>query len=181
MTDKCHGRIVRFGQVDWVVSSDDVTKSQLAGNTAKYVGQFDGPRRSIMNQGIVPDTAPGLPGAAMGGLSTNYTDPDRIDREFQMIGFFPGKESGKGITFTATQTDGSGGGPGIAADAERSEVPKLPGTDKPMVLLLDGGTSTAVAQINPADQLKVIVKGPKHSWLYKINTYLLFRCEPPRP
>lgn len=180
MTDKCHGGMVRFGTFDTNVSSHDAAKSSLAGPDAKYVAQYDQPKRYEFVKGRVPETPAGME-AALGGLSTNPNEPDRIDREFQMIGYYPSTEQGKGIVFTATQIDGDGGGAQFVDDAKESGVPTN-ATDggRPLVFLLDGGTSTAVAHSSPNDQLNVIVKGAKHTWVYKINTYLLFHCEKPR-
>jgi hypothetical protein len=119
--------------------------------------------------------------AALGGLSTNPNESDRADREFQMIGYHRGSEQNKGTVFTATQIEGDGGGAQFINDAKESGVPtNAADGGRPLVFLLDGGTSTAVAHMTPGDQLKVIVKGPKHSWAYKINTYLLFNCVKPR-
>ena len=89
--------------------------------------------------------------------------------------------SSRGIVFTATQIVGDGGGALFIDDAKKSGVPtNTADGGRPLVFLLDGGTSTAVAHSSPSDQLNVIVKGPKHSWAYKINTYLLFNCIKPR-
>lgn len=181
MTDKCHGGMVRFGVFDTNVSSHDATKSSLAGPDAKYVAQYDQPKRYEFAKGQVLEPLPAGMGAALGGLSTNPNEEDRVDREFQMIGYYPSAEQGKGIVFTATQIDGDGGGAQFIDDAKESGVPtNAADGGRPLVFLLDGGTSTAVAHSSPSDQLNVVVKGPKHSWVYKINTYLLFNCVKPR-
>ncbi len=181
MTDKCHGGMVRFGNFDTNVSSLDATKSGLAGPDAKYVAQYDQSKRYEFIKGRVPEPPPTGLGAALGGLSTNPNEPDRVDREFQMVGYYPSSEQGKGIVFTATQTKGDGGGAQFINDAKESGVPiNEADGGRPLVFLLDGGTSTAVAHSSPSDQLNVIVKGPKHTWAYKINTYLLFNCAKPR-
>jgi len=195
ITDKCHGRIVRSKIWDQLVSSDndDVTTSPkgslLAGETyGRYIAQYDEQKRFVLAAGRVPvATAPdqvlGNPGGAMGGLSTNYDGADRIDREYQAVGYAPVSEAGKGIVFTATQYFGTGKGPDLAADAKKSGVQALPGgngTSDIQLLLLDGGTSTALAYTNPDGEIGTHVKNFKHRNGYFINTYLLFRCAPPR-
>jgi hypothetical protein len=92
-------------------------------------------------------------------------------------------EENHGVVFTATQLTGTGSGPELKEDAKRSGVATLPGGNAGdlQILLLDGGTSTAVSHVNPDDALSTRVKKSKHTGLlYYINTYLLFHCEKPR-
>lgn len=195
ITDKCHGRIVRDKIWDQLVSSDNENGSTspagslLAGETyGRYIAQYDQQKRFVLAGGRVPlATAPdqiaGNPGGAMGGLSTNYNADERNDREYQAVGYAPVLEAGKGIVFTATQSNGTGKGPDLAADVKKSGVQALPGggTNDIQLLLLDGGTSTALAYTKPDGVMETRVKKLKHTIGYFINTYLLFRCGQPRP
>ena len=199
ITDRCHGRIVRMNTYDSAVSSDNTDTSTAPAGSAfageqygRYVAQYDQQNKFVFAAGRVPltSTAPdqptGGPSAAMGGLSTNYSDSNRTDREYQFIGYAKCAEENKGIVFTATQITGTGSGPSLAEDAKKSGVSSLPGGDADdiQILLLDGGTSTALAYAKPTtpnDTLKTAVKEGKHINLYYINTYLLFHCAKPRP
>ncbi len=183
MTDRCYGGMVRLGNFDTTVSfHDDGTRSVLSGPDAKYVAEYADRKRFEFIKGQVPETPPAGMRAAMGGLSTNPNEENRVNRTFQMIGYHPGSEQGKGVVFTATQLVDEGGGAQFIDDAKHSGVPTNPADfNRPLVFLLDGGTSTAMAHMNPDDQLKVIIAGLKHTpLLYKINTYLLFHCVKPR-
>ncbi len=210
MTDKCHGRIVRFGQLDVAVSSDnyDTTTSPAGSELAapepipgmsptdpnsrggNYVAQYDAQKKFVLAAGQVPlgsgapDQPAGNPDAAMGGLSANAARR-QTGGEVQSIGIAPITSDGKEMLFVASQSAGGGHGGDLAADAKKSRVKDLPGgrTGEMQLLFLDGSTSVALAHMNGADTLKTVIKGAKHtgSPYYYVNTYLLFRCEKPRP
>jgi hypothetical protein len=192
ITDKCHGRLVRMNSYDAAVSSDNTSStsspqgSDLAGDTyGRYIAQYNQDNKYSLAAGRVPLPSPsGGPSAAMGGLSTNYSNADRVNREYQLIGYSKCTDPNKGIVFTATQLTGTGSGPSLADDAKKSGVAALPGGDADdlQILLLDGGTSTAMSHAKPDGSLSTRVKKGKHTGtLYYINTYLLFYCEKPRP
>jgi hypothetical protein len=192
ITDKCHGRLVRMNSYDAAVSSDNTSStsspegSDLAGDTyGRYIAQYNQENKYSLAAGRVPLPSPsGGPSAAMGGLSTNYSNADRVNREYQLIGYSKCTDTNKGIVFTATQLTGTGSGPSLAEDAKKSGVAALPSGDADdlQILLLDGGTSTAMAHAKPDGSLSTRVKKGKHTGtLYYINTYLLFHCEKPRP
>ena len=115
----------------------------------------------------------------MGGLSANAAKRQPEVDEVQSIGIAPATSEGKEILF------GPGHAGDLAAEAKKSRVKDLPGgrTGEIQLLFLDGSSSVALAHTNGSDILKSIVRGAKHlgRHYYYVNTYLLFRCDKPRP
>jgi len=74
--------------------------------------------------------------------------------------------------------------PDFVADVKKSKVKDMPGGNpgELELLLMDGGSSVALAYTNELDQMNVQFKAGKHFGppLYYINTYLLFRCDKKR-
>lgn len=195
MTRRCHGRLVTSGVYKENVSSDNsdpnipapqhpLSGSVLAGPDGKYIAMTVDHQFS-MCKGMVPLSA--LPREAMGGWHTHYSNGNQN----QLVGIGQVGQSHRMI-FTATLTAGSGFTAAVAADAKTSGVPPLPGGDADDMMLIvgDANTSIALAYKDPADQLKVVNKGLKHTWVavvgaplldaYCINTYLIFTCNKAR-
>ena len=195
ITDKCHGRMVRFSVLDADVSSDnDVSTtspagSDLAGPEGKYL-LVDQSNKFELGKGRVPLDP--IPKAALGGASTNYSHPDRDGKPYQMFGRSELKYQSEDnvIVFTATHRQPVGNGfvgkvAEFVQDVERSGVASLPrgGVGAKELLLLDGGSSVALGYTDADESMTVQIKGGKHTGqlpFYYINTYLLFRCEKPR-
>jgi hypothetical protein len=124
---------------------------------------------------------------ALGGLSTFYASPNRIDKAHQMIGYAKGLESGKGSIFTATQIKGVGYGPIVKADASIAGVPVLtPSADAEAIKLfiLDSGAgSLALMHIDPTGTMRGAYMGRKTNfgYPYYVNNYLALDPVPPRP
>lgn len=200
MTDKCHGRIIPGGGIVNPASSDNDNTdpnqvprgSELAGQTAKYVG-IDTQGKWKFALGRVPDN--GTIPQALGGLSTAYwvgMVPERDGEPTQLVGYaslnsFASSDSnGKGCVFTATVTQGYGHLGDFAGDARGSGVDDLPGggtLDLCLLILDSGDTSVALMHKTPADDLKLTKKGyySKHDGLpYFVNTYLGFTAQKPR-
>jgi len=184
MTDKCHGRLVKGGVIQ-DASNDDEALSPFAGPDAKYFAQDE--EGYFADIGRTPGYHPSWPvlpinnpKAGIGGLSSNYLDSGRVNDAFQIIALAEIGEAGEGVVFTATQSHGGGGAAQIAERAERSGVKPLD-NGVPKVLLLDGGTSVAVAHIDPDGDLNTHVKGLKYTpAVYAINTYVAFEATTPR-
>jgi hypothetical protein len=195
ITDKCHGRMVRFSTFDAAVSSDNaVTTTSPAGSP------FAGPEGKfiLVNQNNKFALGKGqvslnpVPKSALGGNSVNYNDQLRDGKPYQVFGRCEVEHQTEDnvIVFTATHLQPPGNGflgkmGEFVEDAKRSGVKALPGGDPgdSEVLLLDGGSSVGLGYTNPDDTMTVQIKGGKHTGqlpFYYINTYLLFRCEKPR-
>ena len=203
MTDKCHGRIVRFGVLDTAVSSDNYDKttapegSELAGpepipgmlptdplsRGGNFIAQYSTPQKFVFAAGQVP-LSPSLPTSAMGGLSANAARRQTGD-EVQAIGIAPVVSLDKELLFVASQSSGNGHAADLAADVKLSGVENLTGgrAGEVNMLFLDGSSSVALAYSNGSDDLKTFIKEGKHTGApyYYINTYLLFRSEKARP
>ncbi len=141
------------------------------------------PHSFTIAKGRVPIASP--PQEALGGWHTDYGNGN----QHVMVGIGKTKLDQR-LLFTLHITHGTGFTEDIVHDAKESGVPDLPGGNfgNLMLILGDAGTSEALAYRTASDQLKVYLKGLKHTVpsipgtsAYCINTYLLFHCEKPRP
>lgn len=199
VANKCHGRVITGG-VTRVISSDnyDTSTTPAAGSPlagpdpipgttdpgGKYVGWIQNPQGGG-SWNFAAGRATGW--RAMGGLSTNYGSPLRVDKAHQMVGFAKGAETGKGSVFTATQIKGVGIAPTFAAAAKLSGVPPLvPSADPNAIKLfiLDSGAgSLGLMHKDPSNTLQDAYIGRKSAWgiPYYVNNYLMFYPAKPRP
>ena len=195
ITDKCHGRMVRFSAFDAAVSSDNtvVTTSPAGSIFAGPEGKFisvNQDNKFVLGKGQVSLNP--VPKSALGGSSVNYNDPLRDGKPYQIFGrcSLEHQTDDNVIVFTATHLQPPGNGllgkmSEFVEDAKRSGVKALPGGDPgdSEVLLLDGGSSVGLGYTNPDDAMTIQIKGGKHTGqvpFYYINTYLIFRCEKAR-
>lgn len=199
MADKCHGRLVQYGQVNWDISSDEYVKPSPLGSRlaapdpiplwlvpgGKYVGQagkdwvFAPQKQNVPGNGATTFNA-------LGGLSTYYDSPDRAEQTHQIIGRATLKGDGKGCVFTATQMTGSGLCEDFKKLAEKSGVPKMQGSSRTgydlELLILDCGTgSVALSHIDPKGTLKNTLWSRKQYGLpCYVNNYLALEAQTPR-
>jgi len=199
LTKRCHGRLVSGSVYNTATSSDNDDEnvplidnpfnrlggSELAGDTAKYVAMV-ADHKFEFKKGRVP-VAAGIPKEALGGLSTNYA----ADNPRPFIGEAPISET-KNMIFTVTPDITTSGITGsVVDDAKKSGVEALPGggAGELKLLMLDGGSSNALAYITPNNSHHIPVKGTKHTgdrnelvpyYDYCIHTYVMFQANPPR-
>jgi hypothetical protein len=195
IADKCHGRLIQGGAAASISSDnhDPTTTpkgSPLAGPDplpgtndpgGKYVGSNNsGPWTFAAGQATGTQKA-------LGGLSTNYGLAERAAEPHQMIGYWPGLESGKGCVFTATQIKGVGNAPLFKDFSSYSKVPALtPSADSGAIKLfiLDCGIgSVDLMHVDPSEQLQSAFLGRKTRTgvPYYLADYLAFKTSIPRP
>lgn len=202
ITDRCHGRVVRSGGLDPLVSSDAHLPahgspfSPLAGPEPMPDGSRGGNyfiEKAAGNYGIGASVLPSSstnnaanPASGMGGLSANFNRRQSDGNAVQSIGYYnkTGVET-EGIIFTAsTEILGEGKAKDLADDAKKSGVKGLSGgrAGESELLFLDGSTSVALAYSKGGAEIKTVIEGNKHKGppYYYINTYLIFQSWPTR-
>ncbi|SKB01884.1 hypothetical protein SAMN02745166_03494 [Prosthecobacter debontii] len=211
---RCHGRLIRNSVMSPISSDnyDSTTKpaagSVLAGPDPIPYGLSAGPDGVLGTVDDVPNVDAGTPGGkyvacntsgwifangkaegenAMGGLSTNYENADRADKEHQMIGYADGIEPGRGCVFTATEIRGVGHALIFKESASNSGVlPLASASDTAAIKLfiLDSGAgSIALMHTDPSGVLRPGYIGRKSAIgiPYYVNNYLGFVSARARP